>query len=384
MKAKTKKTESHEPTLQGHATPASDGRSVNTDAITVACAVTAAPPLRSPRVLEIAAMFGLGVDESREMTIVPPCAVPIPSPGIVFITGPSGSGKSTILQLLAERLRERGDRVIDVNAMDDGGNGFSRRTGDGAVADTGIGDAAITTVAVDTDRAMEHDLIKTLSIGDSLDMDASLIDRLGGDLREATSLLSLAGLGDAFVMLRREAELSDGQRFRFRLALAMEAAMSMTASETTSAAGSAGESTAVNHVAPLGIPDDSSSVVRFLAKTLNTNDGVEVIAGAPSPAPPSGRCVIIADEFAATLDRLTATTIARNVRRWIDRLARDAEVETEGASGNGGEASAQAARHHGPLITFIAATTHDDLLEPLHPDVLIYKGLGDLVEVMTR
>ena len=37
-------------------------------------------------------------------------------------------------------------------------------------------------------------------------------------------LLSLVGLGDAFVMLRRPRELSDGQRARLRIAQAIELA----------------------------------------------------------------------------------------------------------------------------------------------------------------
>lgn len=85
--------------------------------VPVSFSVVAAPPVCSPRVLEVAAMFGLGVDEARTMTIVPPCKIPLPMPGIVFITGPSGSGKSTILRLIVQRLRERGERVIEMNAL---------------------------------------------------------------------------------------------------------------------------------------------------------------------------------------------------------------------------------------------------------------------------
>ena len=34
--------------------------------------------------------------------------------------------------------------------------------------------------------------------------------------------------------------------------------------------------------------------------------------------------------------------------------------------------------------TFIAASAHDDLLEGLEPDVLVWKGLNDQIEVVTR
>jgi len=70
----------------------------------------------------------------------------------------------------------------------------------------------------------------------------------------------------------------------------------------------------------------------------------------------SSGAVILADEFAATLDRQTAQVIARNVRRWTSKTAH----------------------------TFVAATTHDDLLEALEPDVLVFKGLGDQLQVLTR
>jgi ABC-type ATPase with predicted acetyltransferase domain len=202
----------------------------------------------SPRVLETALMFGLGVDDRRDMVIVPPTDIPLSPGAIVFITGPSGGGKSTILRLIAEQLRIAGTTII---TADD----------------------------------------------DETSCDATVIDLIGADLRSAASILSLVGLGDAFVMLRRPCELSDGQRARFSLAWMIERAQT---------------------------------------------------AGRP--------CVVMMDEFAATLDRLTAGTIAANIRRWIT-----------------------ATKH-----TFIAATTHDDVLEPLSPDVLVFKGLGDQIEVHSR
>src|SRR4051812_18082784 len=75
-----------------------------TTTVSITRTVASAPPHVSQRVLEIAGMFGLGVDEQREITIVPPTQVPVPKCGIIFITGPSGSGKSTILNLMAEQL----------------------------------------------------------------------------------------------------------------------------------------------------------------------------------------------------------------------------------------------------------------------------------------
>ena len=63
--------------------------------------------------------------------------------------------------------------------------------------------------------------------------------------------------------------------------------------------------------------------------------------------------MILADEFGATLDRLTAMNIARGMAKWVRNTTH----------------------------TFSAATTHDDLLEALGPEVLVWKGLGAEMEV---
>lgn len=220
------------------------------------CEVHAAPSASggpSPRVVEVAAMFGLGADQAHTLALVPPTEVRLWAGQIVFITGASGSGKSTLLRLIGEAvsLREEAE-LLDF-----------------------------------TDRPEPSDC----AVIDAVDDGRLPLDRV---LR----LLSLAGLNDAFVMLRRPSELSDGQRYRFRLA--------------------------------------------------------QVMARVES-APPDRLVVVLADEFGATLDRTTASALSRNVRRWVDQSRR---------------------------VCFIAATTHDDLLEPLGPDVLIEKHLGTGIEVV--
>jgi len=207
----------------------------------------------SPRVCEVAAMFGLGVDESRRVEIVPPIELSL-SPGrVVFVTGASGGGKTTLLRLVAESLVGRDDaRVLDFATID---------------------------------REDEDD--------------APLVDALGGELEDATRRLALAGLNDAFVMLRRPAELSDGQRYRWKLA--------KTIAATERAGGDA-------------------------------------------------LTVVLADEFASTLDRCTAAIVARNVRKWTRRTG----------------------------ACFVAATTHDDLLEPLEPDTLVVQRPGAGMGVYER
>ena len=214
-----------------------------------------APP--SARVLEVATMFGIGADPGERVAVVPRVELEPRGGEVVFITGPSGGGKSTLLRCLRDAARAEGLRVLDLDALPE-------------------------------------------------PPDAPLVDCFGDEpLERVLGWLSLAGLNDAFVMLRHPAHLSDGQRARFALARLMAWA------ETLGSVGDDGR------LDPL----------------------------------------ILADEFAATLDRAAAFGVARNVRRWVTRHGR---------------------------ACFVAATTHDDLLEPLDPDVLVEKGLGEAVRVRRR
>jgi len=216
----------------------------------------------SPHVLEVAAMFGLGIDADRDIPIIPPINLTLAGGQLVFITGPSGSGKSSLLHLITQMVATRSDvRLIDM----------------------------ATTMPSTGGPSSDRPLVDCF---DDLPLDRVL------------ALLSLAGLNDAFVMLRKPSELSDGQRYRLRLARAMN------------------------------------------------------LAGPDTPdAPDHSITLVLADEFGATLDRLTAAVIARNIRKWTKRN-----------------------RH----VCFVAATTHDDLLESLEPDVLIEKHLGSGIDVLSR
>jgi len=207
----------------------------------------------SPNVLEVAAMFGLGIDQGKRIQLIPPAELELRPGQIVFVTGASGSGKSTILRLIAQHLDQHDDAYV-----------------------------------------LSFDNLPPID-------DRPLVDCFPArPLDQVLRLLSLAGLNDAFVMLRKPSQLSDGQRYRLRLAQTM---------------------------------------------AIIENDVL-----------PGRLKVILADEFGATLDRATAKVIARNVRRW-------------------------ASAHR---ICFIAASTHDDLLEPLDPDTLIEKHLGELMDVLQR
>ncbi|MBL4884557.1 MAG: AAA family ATPase [Planctomycetaceae bacterium] len=172
-----------------------------------------------------------GVDfETGQHVIAKDFDVPIADGQIVCFTGESGSGKSSLMRQATRQLK----RILDIDQID---------------------------------------------LGTS-----PLVDALNLPVQEGLQLLSACGLSEAQLMLRTPAELSDGQRYRFRLALA--------------------------------------------------------ISKKPS--------WIIADEFTATLDRTLAKVVAFNLRKLCDRMG----------------------------IGFLIATTHEDILEDLGPDLHIRCALG--------
>jgi uncharacterized protein len=127
---------------------------------------------RSPRVVEVAEAFGLGLDDT-EFVIFDNLELQVPRGSVVYITGQSGSGKSLLLKDLSRQIQDRGQRVVNLDQIE-------------------------------------------------LDNSRTLVDQLGKDLNDALRILSLAGLNDAYLFIRRPNELSDGQRYRFRLAKAIE------------------------------------------------------------------------------------------------------------------------------------------------------------------
>lgn len=159
---------------------------------------------RSARVLEVGEAFGLGMTD-KEFVVFDNVELSIDQGDCVYITGQSGSGKSVLLRELTKNYRELGKKV-------------------------GVLD--------------EMELIEK-----------PLIDQLGTSTDEACQLLSLSGLNDAYLMIRKPSELSDGQRYRFKIALLIA-------------------------------------------------NGYEVIA---------------ADEFGAVLDRTTAKVVAYSIRKLCER-----------------------------------------------------------------
>ena len=129
-------------------------------------------PEDTERTVAIAEAFGIGVDHEQEFPIYVDFELEIGPRDIIYITGPSGSGKSVLLRALEKELSS----LWPLADIDD--------------------------VAVEEDKP--------------------IVEALGSSLDEAIRLLTSAGLGDAFVWLRRYRELSDGQKYRFKLAKLME------------------------------------------------------------------------------------------------------------------------------------------------------------------
>lgn len=127
---------------------------------------------RSPRVVEIAESFGLGLDD-KEFVVYDKYPLEVKAGDVIYITGQSGGGKSLALRNLARQMSAEGKRVINLDQIE-------------------------------------------------LDNDKALIDQIGKDMKDALRIMSIAGLNDAFQWLRAPNELSDGQRYRFKIAKAIE------------------------------------------------------------------------------------------------------------------------------------------------------------------
>jgi ABC-type ATPase with predicted acetyltransferase domain len=126
---------------------------------------------RTPRVLEVAENFGLGLSD-KEFVVFDNAAVEINQGDVVYITGESGAGKSILLRELSRKMTEEGLKVADIDKV-----------------------------------VLEP---------------RSVVDLGGKDTNEWLQTLGIAGLNDANMWLRKTAELSDGQRYRLRLALLID------------------------------------------------------------------------------------------------------------------------------------------------------------------
>jgi ABC-type ATPase with predicted acetyltransferase domain len=117
-------------------------------------------------------MFGLTAHHLAQNSPTCRCRLRITSGDVVYITGPSGCGKSLLLSQLQKRIPPK-DR-LNLNEI-------------------------------------------------KLPRDKAVIDCFRADLTKALRLLNTAGLSDVFCLLNHPANLSDGQKYRFRLAAALAA-----------------------------------------------------------------------------------------------------------------------------------------------------------------
>lgn len=198
----------------------------------------------SERAARVCRMFGLTLDRLNDRAAHHRCRLDIRPGDVVYITGPSGCGKSVLLREL--------ERAVP---------------------------------------AAESVNLAEIALPD----DRPVIDCFDSDIMTSLHVLSRVGLSEVFCMLNRPSNLSDGQKYRFRLAQAMTA----------------------------------------------------------------GKPFIFADEFSGELDRITAATLAFNVRKFARRTG----------------------------TTFVLASSHDDILIDLAPDVLVVKdfcGPANVIYAMPR
>ena len=160
-----------------------------------------------PRARELMRFFGMTLDSLHRRAVRRRLSLTLEAGQVCYLTGPSGAGKSVLLDALYEQTPDDLRRRIE-------------------------------TVA--------------------LDRDAAMIDCIDGPLRQSLELLCRAGLSDVPCLLQPPATLSDGQKWRYRLACAL--------------------------------------------------------AG--------GTRILFADEFCAALDEVSARAVAYHVRRTADRTGR--------------------------------------------------------------
>ncbi len=195
----------------------------------------------SDKAAKVMRMFGLTAERLSGEAVTYNCQLEINDGDIVYITGPSGAGKSVLLRELEKSI-----------------------------------------------PASEKVNLAEIELPN----DKTLIDCVNGDFLQGLRLLSTAGLNDVFCVLNQPANLSDGQKYRFRLAMAL--------------------------------------------------------AG--------GKRFIFADEFCSNLDRITASVISYNIHKFAKRNN----------------------------VTFILASSHEDILLDLAPDVIVAKELSGEARVIYK
>jgi ABC-type ATPase with predicted acetyltransferase domain len=133
-----------------------------------------AAPEPTERVVSVAEGFGLGLDQWEKFVVYDNVELKIGPTDITLITGDSGSGKSVLLKALEKDIKQDlGLSYININ-----------------------------------------DILPIIG--------KPLIETVGKTLEEGLELLSKVGLNDAFLFLRSYEQLSDGQKYRYKIAKMME------------------------------------------------------------------------------------------------------------------------------------------------------------------
>jgi len=199
---------------------------------------------RSDKAAAVMRMFGLTMDtlaDKMQTHSSSAAQLEINDGDIVYITGPSGAGKTVLLKELEK--------------------------------------------AVPAQQRLDLAQIR-------LPRDKTLIDCINADVVMGLRLLSVAGLSDCLCILNQPANLSDGQKYRFRLAMAIAAKKKF----------------------------------------------------------------VFADEFCSNLDRISAAAISYNVHKFAKKTG----------------------------TTFVLASSHNDIVLDLAPDVLVVKELCGPTQVIYK
>jgi len=140
----------------------------------ISIAYETATPEPTERVVSIAEGFGLGLDQWEKFIIYDNVELKIGPKDITYITGDSGSGKSVLLKALEKDIKQ---------------------------------DMKLSCINI-------NDILPIIG--------KPLIETVGETFEEGLELLSKVGLNDAFLFLRSYEQLSDGQKYRYKIAKMME------------------------------------------------------------------------------------------------------------------------------------------------------------------
>ena len=118
------------------------------------------------RTMAVCEAFGLGVDEAKLFGVFDDFSMNFRRGNVIYVTGDSGGGKTLLLKAFRGFF---GDEAIGLSDLE-------------------------------------------------INPEETLIEGVGRDVKEAIETLSQCGLSDAFLFLRKYKELSDGQKYRYKLA----------------------------------------------------------------------------------------------------------------------------------------------------------------------